>query len=420
MEPYTYSDQYFKDFKTNRGFIGNLNEKLTSVSQKIPEPVKKYAPKVAKGAGQTGGAFTTGYMLGELADLGMEKATGYGMQDRYTDIASNLLGQQQQYGEGASAVTAFDAIQQGVDPDTAMDRFPVSKDPNFDLIGASQRLLPGNETPVPRDDSFVSTLARGLQAYKEAPKSRIQEVLNYPQNLAVDTIGKGAELAGDALKGASNLAGETAVYLFDKDQPTFAEIRAAKNAQFNPEKDTIRFSTTAPGTTAPGTTAPTVDQVSAPNTTPTANESSVAPTTSQIAQSLFPAGYDETGTKIDETGAPVSVPVTDQDRQDMQMPAQRDLSPIERFSKILQDLPPDVSQENRLEIAAQLFQNFMKVDRASEEAPVIGIEAAARKYGVSPTNIINNPYGVKHEGIEDAPRSIPGSSTCTSCVGESS
>ena len=127
METYDPKDSYFKNFKPEKSLSRKIADTATKAINAIPEPVKditesavKNAPKVVKGAGQVGGAFGTGFMLGDVADYGMEKATGYGMQDRYTDIASRyLLGQEQQYGEGTSAMTAFDAMQQGVDRDIA-------------------------------------------------------------------------------------------------------------------------------------------------------------------------------------------------------------------------------------------------------------------------------------------------------------
>lgn len=376
MEPYDPKDSYFKDFKPEKSVSRKIADTATKAINAIPESVKdtaekvvKNAPKAARGAGQVGGAFGTGYLLGDLTDLGMEKATGYGMQDRFTDLASRALGQGQQYGEGASAVTAFDAIQQGVDRDIAMERFPISQDPNFDLLGAAQQFTPSETNQVQEQEEIpVGRLAEGLLNVTKGARDIYDKVYGG----AVNLIGEGLELAP-----------ETAVYLFDPNQPTFGEIRSVTDPQQTTISaadlaPTVPTVPTAPGTTAPGATTP----------------------------SMFPTGYDATGTKVDATGAPVTVPVTDQDRQDMRMTP---MSPIERFTQILADLPPEVSQDQRTEIAARMLGNFLRIDKATQEAPMIGVRAASAKYGVDPSNIVSSPYGVTYPEMQDAPMQMPSS-----------
>ena len=388
MEPYDPKDSYFKDFKPEKSVSRKIADTATKAINAIPESVKdtaekvvKNAPKVVKGSGQVGSAFGTGYLLGDLTDLGMEKATGYGLQDRYTDIASNLLGQQQQYDENASAFTVFDAMEQGVDRDIAMERFPISKDPNFDLIGASQRLLPSGGTQAEETTGNYILNPRVLGSEVQTgngSKSRFQEGIGNVLNFGESVLRGASNVVGEGLE----LVPETAVYLFDPNQPTFGEIRSVTD----PQQTTISaadLAPTAPGTTAPGTTAP-----------------------GATAPSMFPAGYDATGTKVDATGAPVTVPVTDQDRQDMRMTP---MSPIERFTQILADLPPEVSQDQRTEIAARMLGNFLRIDKATQEAPMIGVRAASAKYGVDPSNVLSSPYGVTYPGMQDAPMQMPSS-----------
>lgn len=383
MEPYDPKDSYFKDFKPEKSVSRKIADTATKAINAIPESVKdtvekavKNAPKVARGTGQVSGAFGTGFLLGDVADLGMEKATGYGMQDRYTDLASRALGQQQQYGEGASAVTAFDAIQQGVDRDIAMERFPISQDPNFNLLGAAQQFTPGGGTQAEETTGnyILNPRMLGSEVKTEnGSKSRFQEGIGNVLNFGESVLKGAGNVVGEGLE----LVPETAVYLFDPNQPTFGEIRSVTD----PQQTTISaadLAPTAPGTTAPGATTP----------------------------SMFPTGYDATGTKVDATGAPVTVPFTDQDRQDMRMTP---MSPIERFTKILADLPPEVSQDQRTEIAARMLGNFLRIDKATQEAPMIGVQAASAKYGVDPSNIVSSPYGVTYPGMQDAPMQMPSS-----------
>jgi hypothetical protein len=327
MEPYTYSDQYFKDFKTKQPMIRMLGEGANKLAQRVNPAV---------------GA-ATAY---QVANLGTDLATGYNIDERLTDVASRGMNQQGQYASMSAPFTSFDFLGTNVNT----ENMPITKT-GTTAVGQAQNLT---TAPVDQYGSTISAL--GEQGMQQARQNQImnQEINEPVSSLASDTaygvtpsygtldkikapstvpdytgysslgnvsdiyglnevtpgfkepeqrsrIGQFAETAGDVAETIVRTPLEVITqgtgFLFGKDRPGFSPLQTAVEKSFASQNTATQDAVTqdAAQKDAEIATAVTED--------------------AQKPQTLMPEGFDETGTKIDpQTGKPLEVAMTDAEK----------------------------------------------------------------------------------------------------------